>query len=146
MLALANGLAVAADQKSISNPCKLSDAEASGLSGDLSADVLATKKYASTVAQMLQQEEFEELDCVADRARSSKERFSGGTWKIHELYAGLYTPVQYPAKHATQEDWSNLLQRLEQWETARPKSITARVALARTYIKYAYDARGGGVR
>jgi hypothetical protein len=144
MLALANGLAVAADQKSISNPCKLSDAEASGLSGDLSADVLATKKYASTVAQMLQQEEFEELDCVADRARSSKERFSGGTWKIHELYAGLYTPVQYPAKHATQEDWSNLLQRLERWETARPKSITARVALARTYIKYAYDARGGG--
>jgi len=144
ILALANGLAIAADQKENPNPCKLSDAEAAGLNGDLSTDVTAVREYTVTIAQMLRQEEFGKLDCVANQARSSKERFSGGTWKLHELYAGLYDPAQYPVKHATQEDWINLLQELEQWKTTRPESITARVALGRAYIRYAYDARGGG--
>src|SRR5579864_3204401 len=101
VLALANQLAVAADQKINSNPCKLDYTEVAGLNEDLSTDVLAVKKYASTIAQMLQREEFAKIDCVADQVRSSKERFSGGTWKIHELYGGLNEPVQYPVIHAT---------------------------------------------
>src|SRR6202035_1748768 len=144
MLALANGQTVAADQKSNPNPCHFTDAEAAGLNGDLSIDVMAVTEYAGTIAQMLKHEEFDKLDCVANQVRSSKERFPGGAWKIHELYAGLYDPIQYPVRHATQEDWSNLLQKLKQWKTTRPKSITARVALARAYIRYAYDARGQG--
>ena len=144
MLALANQLAVAADQKFNSNPCKLDYTEVAGLNEDLSTDVLAVKKYASTIAQMLQREEFAKIDCVADQVRSSKERFSGGTWKIHELYGGLNEPVQYPVIHATQEDWKQLFRLLERWQTRQRKSITARVALARAYINYAYDARGEG--
>jgi hypothetical protein len=144
MLALANGQTFAADQKSNPNPCHFTDAEAAGLNGDLSIDVMAVTEYAGTIAQMLKHEEFDKLDCVANQVRSSKERFPGGAWKIHELYAGLYDPIQYPVRHATQEDWSNLLQKLKQWKTTRPKSITARVALARAYIRYAYDARGQG--
>jgi hypothetical protein len=66
----------------------------------------------------------------------------GGTWKIHELYGGLNEPVQYPVVHATQKDWKQLFRPLERWQTRQPKSITARVALARAYINYAYDARG----
>ncbi len=147
VLVTASGFAFAADQASGTanpNPCNISDEDAAGLNVDFSADVNASRTYAGTIAQMLKDEKFAELDCVADRARANKERFSGGAWKIHELYGGLYEPVQYPVKHATQDDWNNLLQRLQKWVTARPQSITARVALARTYITYAYDARGNG--
>ena len=144
ILVAVSTMAVAADQKPALNPCKLSDAEAAGLNGDLSTDVMAVHEYAGTIAQMLKEEEFEKLDCVADQVRASKERFSGGPWKIHELYAGLYDPAQYPVEHSTQEEWLGLLQKLEQWKTTRPNSITAPVALARAYIRFAYVARGGG--
>src|SRR5262249_36253856 len=92
---------------------------------------------------ILKNEKFVELDCLADHARSGKERLPGGSWKIHLLYLGLRQPVPYPV-HATQEDWINLLQRLQRWVNARPESITARVALALAYLDYAADARGSG--
>lgn len=144
LLVATSGFAIAADQKSNLNSCKLTEREEAGLNGNLSIDVHAVDEYTAAIAHMLKAEEFEELDCVADHARSSKERFSGGTWKIHVLYGGVSEAIQYPVKHATQEDWNNLLQRLQQWKTARPQSITAPVALARAYINYAYDARGEG--
>jgi hypothetical protein len=92
---------------------------------------------------MLKEEKFGELDRVADHSRAAKERFPGGMWKLHELYKGLYEPVPYPV-HPTQEDWDALLQELQKWVTARPESVTARVALAWAYIGYAGDARGDG--
>jgi hypothetical protein len=138
---------VAADQtsnpKSIPNLCKISEEDAPGLNSDLSADVHAGRAYTDTIARMLKQEKLEELDCLADRSRSSQERFSGGTWKIHELYKALYEPVQYPLR-PTDDDWDVLLQQLQRWVTARPKSVTARIALASAYIGYAADARGNG--
>ena len=144
MLALASQLAVAADQKLNANPCKLDETEVEGLSHDMNADVLASREYAASIGQMLQREQFEKLDCLADQVRSTKERFSGGHWKIHELYRGVSEPVQYPATHATQEDWNQLFRLLEQWQAKQPKSITPRVALAQAYIGYAFDARGNG--
>jgi len=126
-----------------SNTCKISEEDAAGLSGDLSTDVHAARDYAATVAGMLKEEKFEELDCLADHARTTRERFPGGMWKLHELYKGLYKPVPYPI-HPTQEDWDALLQELQKWVTARPQSVTARVALASAYIGYAADARGDG--
>ena len=106
MLALAS-VAFAADQKSNPNPCKLSDAEAAGLNRDLSTDIHATGDYGSVIARILKQEKFEQLVCLADQVRSGKERFSGGTWKIHILYEGLERPVE-PPMHATSEDWNML--------------------------------------
>jgi hypothetical protein len=123
--------------------CNISEEDAVGMNGDLSADIHAARDYTATIARMLTEEKFEELDCLAVHSRSTKERFPGGMWKLHELYKGVSNPVQYPV-HATQEDWEALLQRLEAWVTARPKSVTARVALALAYIGYAGDARGDG--
>lgn len=134
---------VAADQKPNSNPCEVSEEDAAGLNADLSSDVHAARDYTGTIAQMLKEEKFEEIDCLADRARSNKERFPGGMWKLHHLYKGLYEPVQYPI-HATQEDWDALLHELQRWVATRPKSVTARVALAWAFISYAGDARGDG--
>jgi hypothetical protein len=144
LLVATSGLALAADQKSNPNPCNIGEKDAPGLTGDLGTDLHAGSNYSGTIARMLKEERFEELDCLADHARSGKERFSGGGWKLHALYAGLETPIQYPITHATQEDWNIHLQRLQRWVTTRPKSITARVALASAYLDYDADARGDG--
>lgn len=143
LLLFTSGFAVAADQKSNPNQCSISEDERVGLNGDLSTDVHAAHNYVETIARMLRAKEFGKLDCLADHARAGKERFPGGMWKLKDLYAGLYEPVQYPM-HATQEDWKTLLRNLEQWVTMHPKSITARVALASAYLAYAADARGDG--
>lgn len=126
--------------------CTLSEEEAYGLNGDLSGDVGAVRNYTATIAQMLQKEKFDDLDCLAAHARSRKERFPGGDWKLHEIYEGLSEPVQYP-QHVSEADWDVLFQKLQRWVNSRPNSIiTARVALAEAYIRYAYDARGQGAR
>lgn len=144
LLLATSGLAIAADQKSSPIACLLTNEEAAGLNGDFSTDVHAVINYKSTIARLLKEQKFQELDCLADGARSGKERFPGGDWKLHTLYGGLYSPIQYPVIHATGEEWNTHLQLLQQWVTARPKSVTARVALARSYLNYAYDARGVG--
>jgi hypothetical protein len=114
------------------------------MNGDFSTDIHAWRDYMGAIARILKEEKFEELDCLADHARSGKERLPGGAWRLHTLYGGLYSPVQYPVTHATREDWNPHLQRLQRWVAARPKSVTASVALAKAYLNYAYDARGEG--
>jgi hypothetical protein len=142
LLASTSAFAITADQKPNANLCGLSDNDAAGLSRDLGTDVHAVRVYKDTISRMLHAGNIEQLDCVADRARSNKERFPGGMWKLHELYKGLSEPVPY--QHATQEDWKRLLELLQSWVGEHPKSITARVALASALINYAWDARGSG--
>jgi hypothetical protein len=143
LVAGANGLAMAA-QESIPNPCHLDTADVAGLNHDVSTDVHAERAYMATISHMLKEEKFEQLDCIADHARSGKERFSGGVWKIRIFYWSLNSPVQYPVTHATPEDWNSHLQRLQRWAAARPTSVTPRVTLAWAYFQYAWDARGNG--
>jgi hypothetical protein len=54
------------------------------LNSDFSTDVHAVRDYTETIARMLKEEKFEEIDCLADRARSNKEGFPGGMWKLDE--------------------------------------------------------------
>jgi hypothetical protein len=110
------------------------------LNFDDSTDVRATDEYSEAMAELLKQDSFDELDCIADSIRSSKARFPSGEWKLPGLYAGLDKPQQ----HGTQEDWANLIAHLERWVAAKPNSITARVALAKAYVWFAWDARGEG--
>jgi quinol monooxygenase YgiN len=148
LLIAASGLALAADQTTKpaenSNPCNVSKEDAAALNPDFGTDVRAMRKYETAAARILREEKFEELDCLADAVRSGKERFPGGQWKIALMYEGWASPAQYPV-HATREDWETLMQRLQKWETARPKSVTARVATASAYIGYAWYARGNGM-
>jgi Domain of unknown function (DUF4034) len=137
------GLSSATEQNAIPNPCKISETDAAGLNGDLSVDIHALLNLTDTARRMLKEEKFVELDCLADQARSGKEKLPGGLWKIHLLYQGLSQPVPYSV-HATQEDWTDHLKRLQRWIKAHPDSITARVALALAYLHYAHDARGNG--
>lgn len=124
------------------NPCNLSQGEVEGLSHDASTEAEALNAYIATISSMVHAERFDALDCIADRARANKERFPGGHWKIHELYKGLDDPA--PTKHATGEEWQELIGLLQRWIETHPKSVTARVALASTWVGYAFAARGDG--
>ena len=111
-----------------------------GLLADDATDVHAVDEYKAAVGRMLQQERFEQLDCLADSLRRSKERFAGGMWKLHIFYSGLEAPLLHP----TPQDWDDHINRLKHWQSANRKSLTARVALAESYLGYAWYARGEG--
>src|SRR5258707_438621 len=134
---LSHGIAASAGETTDNAPsCSFND---SGF--DPSTNVHAFEEYKLAIAELLKQEKFTELDCIANSARLRKARFSGGTWKLHKIYSGLNEPQP---GHATQEDWRNHMARLNRWGAARPMSITARIALAESYVSYAWDARGTG--
>ena len=123
---------------------KLQDAPASceqfgdGFKSDI--DLIAVNLIAPRYLRLVEMEDFRQLDCIANSARTSKVRFSGGKWQLHILYSGV---SEVPG-HATEEDWNNLISHLEKWLSANPKSITAPVALAEAYINFAWHARGDG--
>lgn len=117
-------------------PCAFSDA-----AFDPASDVHALDNYYNAISRLLKEEQFTELDCVADAARASKTRFSGGAWKLRQFYVGLETPRP---GHPTQEDWRHHLALVERWKYKNPHSVTAPIVLAESYISYAWDARGDG--
>ena len=126
----------ATDQPSKTTACS----SVSGLDVDDSSAVNAPQAYQAVVADLLAAENFSTLECIADSARNSKAKMSGGMWKLHMFYFGL---VQ-PQGHATEEDWQTHLTRLKRWMAAYPDSVTPQIALADAYIAYADEARGGG--
>jgi hypothetical protein len=131
-----NAAAADGKEKTSASPCAFSDAEF-----DTTTDVHALDEYRDAIAQLLKQEKFAELDCLADAARNTKAMFPGGGWKLRNIYIGLDSPRP---GHPTQEDWSRHLELMERWTKQNPRSVTARIALADSYISFAWDARGDG--
>src|ERR1035441_7850947 len=82
-----------------------------------------------------------DLDCLADAARAGKTRFSGGGWKLRNIYIGLDSPQP---GHPTQEDWLRHMELVQLWGKRNPSSVAAPIALAESYASYAWDARGDG--
>jgi hypothetical protein len=90
--------------------------------------------------RLLAAKSFPELDARAQVYRSGKERLPGGLWKLSYFYDGLAGDLE------SQDDftWQRRIETLEQWVQSSSESVTARVALARVYKDYAWNARGGG--
>ena len=131
--------AVAAESNAstvVSSSCGFSDA-----AFDTATDIHAVEQYQIVIAQLLKQEKFAQLDCIADRLRATKARFSGGAWKLRNFYIGLDSPRP---GHPTQEDWRHHMALIESWTQLRPHSATAQIALAESYVQYGWDARGSG--
>jgi hypothetical protein len=139
LLVLFHGVRAAATDRqgqSAAQPCAFSDA-----AFDTATDVRALDEYYNAIAKLLREEQFVELDCLADAARAGKTRFSGGAWKLRQFYAGLDSPRP---GHPTQEDWRHHLDLVERWKHKNPHSVTVPIVLAESYISYAWDARGDG--
>jgi len=113
---------------------------ASSMVASTGIGALEYDEYAAAISKLLSSEEFAQLDQIADNARSSKSRFPGGAWKLYTFYKGLCGECQ----RATDVSVEGNIEHLKHWVAARPKSITARVALAQNYLEYAWLARGDG--
>ncbi len=137
--AMAGHSAVDAHQNSKPAVCSAADLNFDR-SFDPSTDANAMDNFDAALAELFKEEKFDDLDCIADSLRSGKSKFSGGAWKIHNFYAAF----DGPQGHATEEDWKDYMDRMERWVAAKPASVTAQVALAESYISYAWYARGNG--
>jgi hypothetical protein len=89
--------------------------------------------------RLLRTEKFDELDQMAVDLGTKKARFQDGEWKSVRFYDGLTLPRRSPP-----EDWTKRFELIEQWRTANPDSVPARLVQARTYFEYAWFARSGG--
>jgi hypothetical protein len=76
---------------------------------------------------------------MAETARRTKSRFAGGTWKLYVLYRGLREPAG--GLKASEEEWNQHLDRLGAWAQQSRESVTARVALAEAFFRYAEKER-----
>jgi hypothetical protein len=129
----------------VSSWCSASDqataAPASGNSSQL-PDLNDADRHEQVVREMLRQEKFDELDAVASAERLQKKRFPGGGWQLHDTYLFISQPSASDGVEVTDADWQAHLIKLQRWVTMNPNSVTARVALADAYVKYAWFARG----
>jgi hypothetical protein len=82
---------------------------------------------------------FDELEALANQLRADRARFGNGSWKIYQFYEALRCRSDEP------EGMWQLHSRIhENWDIAKPRSITACVAHADFFAEYAWHARGTG--
>ena len=98
----------------------------------------ALKTFGVELRQLFGQEEFKQLDCIADAERANKDEAPGGMWKIHEFYWALTGNCQ---GHPTQEDLAESVEAGARtgWQPSLLRLPRA-VVLAKAYINYAWDA------
>jgi tetratricopeptide (TPR) repeat protein len=96
--------------------------------------------YSGIFYEALIHHDFDLIEKAADAARASKEKLPGGVWKLRMIYAGLSTPYAPVSDH----EWNQHINLLEEWTKRKPNSLTAKVALASTYVSFGWNARGAG--
>ncbi len=79
------------------------------------------------------------IDSLANKYRTSKDALPDGLWKLEAVYQGLQ--IEYTA---TGEQWEGHIKALTEYAKAKPNSISARVAVADNFVRLAWKARGGG--
>jgi hypothetical protein len=101
-----------------------------------------TKEQNSIKAQaaaLIKVKDYDKLDSLAAKFRSSGECFADGSCKLGFVYCGVSLATNIP-----DVKWEFRLIDLSDWVATKPDSITARVALAGALIDYAWKARGTG--
>ncbi len=93
----------------------------------------------SAVKTLFEQEKFAELEDMAKEFRDKKSCFQTG-WPKLEAFYSAFTSCNVDSEQA----YEKTFQILDRWAKAFPGSITVRVAEGKTWINYAWLARGGG--
>jgi tetratricopeptide (TPR) repeat protein len=102
----------------------------------------ATAVYSGIFYECLIHQNYDLIEKSAEEVRISKEKLPGAAWKLQKIYAGLKEP--WEAESASDYEWNDYLRLLQQWADQKPESVTAKVAIANTYVAYAWHARGTG--
>lgn len=84
---------------------------------------------------------YADLDTLAQQLQQQRSRFKGGAWRLHVFFGTLSSPGSATATDAA---WKAHIAKLEQWAQNSPSSPTPRIALAQTYLRFAWKARGHG--
>jgi hypothetical protein len=87
----------------------------------------------------LKNKDFDRLDELAAKYRSSKECYADGTWKLMIFYDAVAS-----GNLSSKSDWEGREKEIQEWITAKPESPTARIAMARFLRDFAWEARGCG--
>ena len=98
--------------------------------------------YQSHIAAILAQDEFAQLEKEAQQVRTTKVRLTGGVWKLFGFYESVTKPPS--GTQASDSDWDEHFATIKKWISAFPDSATARIALADSYVNYAWATRGSG--
>jgi hypothetical protein len=93
--------------------------------------------YRKQMAENFYAQKFDELEKEAAAARTSKELFGDGSWKITQFYDAFERK-----NREAQGIWNVTEDTLKSWLKAFPNSLTARIAYADFLTNYAWHARG----
>jgi Domain of unknown function (DUF4034) len=96
--------------------------------------------YSARIGKLLAQEEFAQLEKIAQKDRSERGHLIGGVWKIVAFYDGAAKPLV--SGKPTDSDYKQQVARIKKWQARYPDSTTPRIALASVYLEYAFNARG----
>ena len=96
--------------------------------------------YSAHIWNIVVQEDFAQLEKIAQQNRLEKGRLTGGIWKINAFYNGAAWPagVADPKESDLQQDVSTL----KKWMAAYPESVAPRISLALLYMKKGWNSRG----
>jgi hypothetical protein len=99
------------------------------------------KDFGRQIQALFQGGQYDSLDHMARRLRQERVRWPNGGWKLRSYYEHGFDG---PVLQSSETQWKTFLGQLRDWSSARPGSVTARVALGHALIEYAWHARGTG--
>lgn len=106
-----------------------------------------SKFYRKSVKEnldLLSKKQYDTLEKTAEALRASKEKYASGRWKLDSFYTSFNVESRKKPKEEIEKEFQTRFQQLNEWAAARPNEVTAKVALAGLYQRYAWFARGGG--
>lgn len=107
------------------------------------ADELAERDVIdSTVRELIANQDFTELERIADSFLNDRARTSSGLWKIG-LYDDAIADV-FRCKCSNDEFWIGAEENMKGWIKKHPKSINAHLAYAHMLLEKAWSIRGWG--
>ena len=98
--------------------------------------------YSAHIRNILVQEDFAQLEKIAEQNRIERGRLLGGVWKTLAFYNG--TSWSTASKPQKDSDLEMNIATLKKWIAAYPSSTAARLSLAYFYVNYSWQARGPG--
>jgi hypothetical protein len=121
--------------------------------------------YVQSRRQLLYEQKFDVLDAEADGLLAAKSRFPGGDWKLYRFFGAVGRPnggygdlsdrsplneipfVDEPVPTLQPSEieraWQHHISLLRRWQSSRPDSPAAVLALADALVSYGWNARGG---
>lgn len=89
------------------------------------------------VKELLFQGEFDKITKLAQQYRKSKEKFSDGTWKLHQLYEAFVDCRDLDERTA-------IFAKLDEWSKKETKDPAPLIAIGNAYWSFGKNARGNG--